>query len=360
VRHTAGIVSPCAGGGVSFVQKCFKEGAQRPRVPTIQISHLDVPPLRRYTVGRKDCTVIIADDASISRVHADIVVKPLPLEFLTNPSKAARVLVKDLSKFGTRVDGERVDKELPEGAEVATAGRRAHNVLVFGCKQPAATTMRLALEPMVLCVCDGGTAAGARGGAARALSDGDLDDASKAGVHVTKSWSAACTHLLVPTAPAADAVPLARKAAFVVSGKPAVSLDFLRAVRARRDPAAPMPDPADHPPAGGESWMTQRLSAAERSARGALLAGLTFVYRRPLGEEEDAVASGGGRRSSTVGGPSMDNLKALCASADEETRCAVAAAGGALAEMCDDRGGVAKRGALGDASVGAPAHVDSP
>ena len=61
-------------------------------------------------MGRKDCTVTIAEDASISRVHADLVVKPLPRESLPHPTHRCRLLLKDLSKFGTRVNGERVDK----------------------------------------------------------------------------------------------------------------------------------------------------------------------------------------------------------------------------------------------------------
>jgi len=54
-------------------------------------------------VGRRDCTVIIADDASISRVHADLVVKPLSRADVADPAVVPRLLVRDLSKFGRAV-----------------------------------------------------------------------------------------------------------------------------------------------------------------------------------------------------------------------------------------------------------------
>ena len=82
--------------------------------------------------------------------------------------------------------------------------------------------------------------AGGKNAGIATWSDRDQDDAAKAGIHVTNSWSDACTHFLVvapPARAAADAhddthgVPLATRAAYVVSGKPAVSMRFLRAVR---------------------------------------------------------------------------------------------------------------------------------
>ena len=88
------------------------------------------------------------------------------------------------------------------------------------------------------------------------------------------------------------------------------------------------------------------LPEAERSMRATLLAGLTFVYRRPLDEEEEQNAAagsgtragGGGRRSGgSVGGPSMDNLRTLCAVADAQTRFVIASAGGELVEMSEDK-----------------------
>jgi len=69
----------------------------------------------------------------------------------------------------------------------------------------------------------------------------------------------------------------ATQACFMLSGAPAVSLEFLRAVRARRDPAAAMPDPAspeyaDAAVAGGWAAGRLHLPPPERQARTSLLA----------------------------------------------------------------------------------------
>ena len=93
------------------------------------------PPPRRYTVGRKECTVIISDDPSISRVHAEIAVRP---------DGAARL--RDLSKFGTKVDGRRVDKTAADGVPLlAEDGERACR-LTFGCAKPKPRSAMLTRE----------------------------------------------------------------------------------------------------------------------------------------------------------------------------------------------------------------------
>ena len=69
--------------------------------------------------------MIISDDPSISRVHAEIAVRP---------DGAARL--RDLSKFGTKVDGRRVDKTAADGVPLlAEDGERACR-LTFGCAKP--------------------------------------------------------------------------------------------------------------------------------------------------------------------------------------------------------------------------------
>ena len=83
--------------------------------------------------------MIISDDASISRVHAEIAVRP---------DGAARL--RDLSKFGTKVDGRRVDKTAADGVPLlADDGARACR-LTFGCAKPkprSATLTREASDP---------------------------------------------------------------------------------------------------------------------------------------------------------------------------------------------------------------------
>ena len=117
---------------------------------------------------------------------------------------------------------------------------------------------------------------------------------------------------------------LATMACFLTSeaSPPAVSLKFLQAIRARRDPAAPMPDPRSPefapPPDASEDWttLTKGIASAGTAVRSNFLEGFVFVYRRPLSEEAEPHV----RRTSS-NGPSMDNLRLLCAPTDEVGRC---------------------------------------
>lgn len=79
--------------------------------------------------------MIISDDPSISRVHAEIAVRP---------DGAARL--RDLSKFGTKVDGRRVDKTAADGVPLlAEDGERACR-LTFGCAKPKPRSAMLTRE----------------------------------------------------------------------------------------------------------------------------------------------------------------------------------------------------------------------
>ena len=75
--------------------------------------------------------MIIADDPTISRAHAEISV---------GGDGVARV--RDLSKFGTKIDGARVDRSLPAGVPLLAAAPGADRDrvrLTFGGKTPVAT-----------------------------------------------------------------------------------------------------------------------------------------------------------------------------------------------------------------------------
>ena len=94
----------------------------------------------------------IPDDATMSRLHADLVVKTLPRDAVHDPSVKPKVLVRDHSKFGTRIENARVDKDVAE-TEVAaqlpckiTFGVRIDN----DTKRKCPTTVRLAYQPIAL------------------------------------------------------------------------------------------------------------------------------------------------------------------------------------------------------------------
>ena len=100
----------------------------------------------------------IADDPSISRVHAEIIVKKQKPDDAALAGTVPTVLVRDLGKFHTRVDGRKVGKSSPDGAVAlpCAAGKSiATATLVFGCKTPTPTTATLTHVPIVLHVLGG-------------------------------------------------------------------------------------------------------------------------------------------------------------------------------------------------------------
>lgn len=316
------------------------------RFPIVPESIVALGCILRHTIGRKGCTATIADDASISRVHCEIVVEELPLDW--DKSRAPRVFVKDLSKFGTRVDEVAVDKTCADGSEVSVPSRpvrgRAYSRLTLGIKTPAATALRLTQEKIVLCVTkqiyheDGDDYA-------MLLQPQDLQAAARAGVHLTSVWTEDCTHLLAirhhPRSETMCDIDLPTRLAFMLSGKPVVSVDFIRALSAGQSP-----DPKEYFPSVDGHYLPAGLSCklrgGELKQRRQLLSGLTFVYRRPREQDMDKV------KCQEHG---LGNLWALCGAADEEICYVIRSSGGEVAHMCDDVGAVAKRGAQGDPSV---------
>ncbi|XP_068700870.1 nibrin-like isoform X2 [Montipora foliosa] len=91
-----------------------RETAGRPKKPglllTAGVEHV---------VGRKDCSVLIQDDASISRKHSIITLNH-DESSLGDPSKISQVLIHDFSKYGTFVNGTRISgsSSLKSGDEI--------------------------------------------------------------------------------------------------------------------------------------------------------------------------------------------------------------------------------------------------
>ncbi|KFW92268.1 Nibrin, partial [Phalacrocorax carbo] len=92
-----------------------------------------------YVVGRKNCTILIQDDQSISRSHAVLTVSRPE----TTPSQSLSVpilTVRDTSKYGTFVNGSKLN-----GASVSLQSGDRINFGVFESK------FRVEYEPLVVC-----------------------------------------------------------------------------------------------------------------------------------------------------------------------------------------------------------------
>ena len=201
----------------------------------------------------------------MSRLHADLVVKALPPDAVPDPGVRPQVLVRDHSKYGTKIEGSRLDK----GAAETDIASRIPCKITFGVrvdndtKRRCPTTVRLAYQPIALYL--------------PVDFDDSFDDIARdcaaAGVHLIRGIDAGCTHLLIPDpsndgggVPAPFGPQLARR--FSRGGVKPVTMKFLKAIRARRDPAAPMPDPDSDAFAVPRDMVTAVLGGAEGGAEG--------------------------------------------------------------------------------------------
>ncbi|KAJ7381507.1 hypothetical protein OS493_001655 [Desmophyllum pertusum] len=60
-----------------------------------------------YVAGRKDCTILVQDDASISRKHSVITIQHDEAH-MGDPSKISQAFLQDFSKYGTSVNGVKI------------------------------------------------------------------------------------------------------------------------------------------------------------------------------------------------------------------------------------------------------------
>ena len=209
----------------------------------------------------------------MSRLHADLVVKTLPPDAVPDPGVRPQVLVRDHSKYGTKIEGSRLDK----GEAETDVASRIPCKITFGVrvdnetKRRCPTTVRLAYQPIALYL--------------PVDFDESFDeiarDAAAAGVHLIRGIDAGCTHLLIPHpssndtheggVPAPFGPQLARR--FARGGVKPVTMKFLDAIRERRDPAAPMPDPDSDAFAVPRDVVTAVLGGALGGAEGGALGG---------------------------------------------------------------------------------------
>ncbi|CAG2220422.1 NBN [Mytilus edulis] len=125
-----------------------------------------------YLIGRKNCDILIAGDAAVSRNHAQIELVHKETD-IANPEKLPTVSLTDLSKFGTSVNGDKIkNTELKDG-----------DLVTFG----NSSTFTLVYEPFI-------------------ISSSCLDPASKKkvrewicilGGHMVNDWKKECTLLVM-------------------------------------------------------------------------------------------------------------------------------------------------------------------
>ncbi|XP_070604122.1 nibrin isoform X2 [Erythrolamprus reginae] len=128
-----------------------------------------------YVVGRKNCGILIPNDASISRSHAVLSVTH-PQVNLSQSSSFPELILKDTSKYCTFVNGE----ELHNATRKLNTGDR----ITFGVYQ---SNYRVEYEPLIVC--------------SSCLNVSQKNTLNKnilqLGGHVVNEWNEECTHLVM-------------------------------------------------------------------------------------------------------------------------------------------------------------------
>ncbi|NXE76919.1 NBN protein, partial [Cochlearius cochlearius] len=205
-----------------------------------------------YVVGRKNCTILIQDDQSISRSHAVLTVSRPE----TTPSQSLSVpilTVTDTSKYGTFVNGSKLN-----GTSVSLQSGDRINFGVFESK------FRVEYEPLVVC-------------------SSCLDVAQKTALNqaiqqlgglVVNEWTKECTHLVMVSVKVTVKTICA-----LICGRPIIKPEFfvelIKAIQSRQQ----LPNHESfYPPVDEPSIGTEKLDLSEHHERRKIFSGKTFVF----------------------------------------------------------------------------------
>ncbi|KAF4798010.1 Nibrin [Turdus rufiventris] len=215
-----------------------------------------------YVVGRKNCTILIQDDQSISRSHAVLTSQSLSVPVLT---------VRDTSKYGTFVNGSKLN-----GTSVSLQSGDRINFGVFESK------FRVEYEPLVVC---------------SSCLDVAQKNALNQAIHqlgglVVNEWTKECTHLVMMSVKVTVKTICALICARPII-KPEFFSELIRAIQSRQQ----LPNHESfYPPVDEPSIGTENLDLSEHHERKKIFSGKTFIFltakqHKKLGP---AVTLGGG------------------------------------------------------------------
>uniref|UniRef100_A0A8C3U5R2 Nibrin n=1 Tax=Catharus ustulatus TaxID=91951 RepID=A0A8C3U5R2_CATUS len=223
-----------------------------------------------YVVGRKNCTILIQDDQSISRSHAVLTVNQS--ETSSSQSLSVPVLtVRDTSKYGTFVNGSKLN-----GTSVSLQSGDRINFGVFESK------FRVEYEPLVVC---------------SSCLDVAQKNALNQAIHqlgglVVNEWTKECTHLVMVSVKVTVKTICALICARPII-KPEFFSELIRAIQSRQQ----LPNHESfYPPVDEPSIGTENLDLSEHHERKKIFSGKTFIFltakqHKKLGP---AVTLGGG------------------------------------------------------------------
>ncbi|CAM2106828.1 nibrin isoform X2 [Caretta caretta] len=206
-----------------------------------------------YVVGRKNCAILIQDDQSISRSHAVLTVTH-PETNLSQALSVPELIIKDTSKYGTSVNGEKV---LNGTSRTLKSGDRV-NFGVFESK------FRVEYEPLIVC------SSCLEVSGKTALNQAIL----QLGGLVVNDWSEECTHLVMISVK----VTVKTICALICNRpiiKPEYFVECIRAIQSKQQlpKLESFYPPVDEPAIGPE-----KLDLSMRHERKMIFRGKTFLF----------------------------------------------------------------------------------
>uniref|UniRef100_A0A9J8DC53 Nibrin n=1 Tax=Cyprinus carpio carpio TaxID=630221 RepID=A0A9J8DC53_CYPCA len=215
---------------------------------------------QEYVVGRKNCEILLSNDQSISRVHANLTVTQ------------QAVSLKDSSKYGTFINGEKLETG---STKILQTGDK----ITFGVFQSKFSLEKECVVVCSSCVDNEGKAS---------LSQ----DLCSVGGRLVNSWTLDCTHLVMPTAKVTIKTICA-----LLCCRPIVKPEFFSAFSKAVQQNLPLPKPEKFRPQTDEpSLAKEDVDLSARPERKSLFKGKTFLFlnSKQMKRLSQAVSCGGG------------------------------------------------------------------
>uniref|UniRef100_A0A6J0VB36 Nibrin n=1 Tax=Pogona vitticeps TaxID=103695 RepID=A0A6J0VB36_9SAUR len=206
-----------------------------------------------YVVGRKNCAILIQDDQSISRSHAVLSVSH-PQMNLSQSSSFPVLTLNDTSKYGTFVNGEKLQNGIPRTLE---SGDR----ITFGVFE---SKYRVECESLVVC--------------SSCLNVSQKTMLSKnvlqLGGYIVNDWKEECTHLAMISVKVT-----VKTICSLICGRPIVKPEYftelIKAIQAKQQ----LPTPESFsPPVDEPSIKNEKIDLSLCLERKTIFRGKTFVF----------------------------------------------------------------------------------
>ncbi|XP_033747756.1 nibrin-like [Pecten maximus] len=224
---------------------------------------------KSYIVGRKDCEILVENDAAVSRKHAELTVTH-PEVNLSKPSLLPTLFIKDLSKYGTMLNSSKVQGQttVKDGDEVMFGSPKSAFIAVYEPFIVSTSCLSPSLKKQV------------------------RQAVMRLGGHIIADWSRHCTHLVMTSISVTIKVVCA-----MVSTKPIVSPDFLDAYLRSLENSKEQPNPESYLPTVSESQVDPtEVSFTNDPRRKTIFQGKTFIFlqQKQFQKMSLAVELGGG------------------------------------------------------------------